>query len=100
MQAKAGNARTGLQKYEKMDYLIREAIGQAKRRADVSGLLDRLMDNALATDRHRLELSAGALAHLSPLARLSGGYGFVADSGGKAVRSVKDVREGDLLRSA
>ena len=98
MQAKAGNARTGLQKYEKMDYLIREAIGQAKRRADVTGLLDGLMDNAMAQSRHRLELSAGSLAHLSPLARLSGGYGFVSDRDGKAVRSVTDVREGDSLR--
>ena len=98
MQAKAGNARTGLQKYEKMDYLIREAIGQAKRRADVTGLLDGLVDNAMAQSRHRLELSAGSLAHLSPLARLSGGYGFVSDRDGKAVRSVTDVREGDSLR--
>jgi exodeoxyribonuclease VII large subunit len=81
-----------------MDYLIQEAISKARRRADAGGHLDRLMDRALADSRHRLELSAGSLAHLSPLARLSGGYGFVADSGGKAVRSVKDVREGDLLR--
>ena len=98
MQRKLENARAGARQYDKMDYLIQEAIAKARRRADAGGLLDHLMDSALADSRHRLELSAGSLAHLSPLARLSGGYGFVADSGGKAVRSVKDVREGDLLR--
>lgn len=97
MQRKTESARAEAQKYEKMDYLIRDAIAGARRRADVGDLLGRLMDNSLADNRHRLELSAGTLAHLSPLARLSGGYGFVADSGGRAIRSVQDVREGDLL---
>ena len=35
---------------------------------------------------------------LSPLARLSGGYGFVTDSRGKGVFTVDTLREGDLLR--
>ena len=42
-----------------------------------------------------MEILAGSLAHLSPVARLSGGYGFVSSVRGGALRSVRDIRPED-----
>ena len=59
--------------------------------------LDACMDAAVSDRRHRLELMAGEIAHLSPLSRLKGGYSYISDGHGRAVRSVRDTFEGDLL---
>ncbi|MCI2048124.1 MAG: exodeoxyribonuclease VII large subunit [Lachnospiraceae bacterium] len=48
--------------------------------------------------RHTLQLCASGLEGLSPLRRLSGGYGYVSDDKGKAVTSVLTVKAGDRLQ--
>ena len=53
---------------------------------------------SLDTGRHRLALGAGRLDALSPLKKLSGGYGFVTDSLGTAVKSIGQVTPGDNIR--
>lgn len=80
---------------EKLDFQMDRILRDARQRADVTDLLDHRMDDAVSKNRHRLELTAGSLAHLSPLARLSGGYGFVSRPDGSAVRSVHDLKPSD-----
>jgi exodeoxyribonuclease VII large subunit len=77
---------------------MRESLQTARRRAASYDRIGHLMDSSLAGKRHRMELLAGALAHLSPLARLSGGYGFVSGPDGRAIRTVTDLQEGDPFR--
>ena len=81
--------------WENIDRLMSLKIELARRRADRSEQLDTLMNRALTDSRHRVELIAGSLSHLSPLARLSGGYGFVSTPDGHAIRSVDDIRPED-----
>ena len=88
--------RTGQQ--ETLYYLMRESLQTARRRAASYDRIGHLMDSSLAGKRHRMELLAGSLAHLSPLARLSGGYGFVSGPDGRAIRTVTDLQEGDPFR--
>lgn len=80
---------------EKLDFQMDRILRDARQRADVTDFLDHRMDDAVSKNRHRLELTAGSLAHLSPLARLSGGYGFVSRPDGSAVRSVHDLKPSD-----
>lgn len=56
------------------------------------------MDRILAAKRHGLELYVEKLEGLSPLQRLTGGYSYVENEMGNNVRSVRQVREGDLVR--
>ena len=56
------------------------------------------MDRKLAEAAGRMKLYAAQLEQRSPVARLSGGYGYISDAQGKAVRSAGKVKAGDLLR--
>ena len=84
--------------WERLDLLMTRRIDSARRRADRGEQLDSLMGSKMTGARHRIELLAGSLAHLSPLARLSGGYGFVSTPDGRAVCSVTDIRPSDTFR--
>ena len=84
--------------WERLDLLMTRRIDSARRRADRVEQLDILMGSKMTDARHRIELLAGSLAHLSPLARLSGGYGFVSTPDGRAVCSVTDIRPSDTFR--
>ena len=68
------------------------------RLAALQDKLDAAMDAAVAVRKHRMELLAGALANLSPLVRLSGGYSYVSGADGRPVRSVDDAGIGDVLK--
>ena len=56
------------------------------------------MDRRMGESRHRLELSAARLESLSPLKRLTGGYGYVTDMEGKPVRGTAGRHRDELLR--
>lgn len=56
------------------------------------------IDRILVKNKHRLSLNAGKLNALSPLLKLSSGYSFVADTDGKAVKSIESVNAGDILK--
>ncbi len=84
--------------WERLDLLMTRRIDTARRRADRREQLDTLMGKEITGARHRMELLAGSLAHLSPLARLSGGYGFVSTPDGRAVCSVTDIHPSDTFR--
>ena len=56
------------------------------------------MERRMAESRHKLELSAARLESLSPLKRLTGGYGYVTDMEGKPVTGAAGRHENELLK--
>lgn len=48
--------------------------------------------------RHRFKLSATRLCGLSPLSKISGGFGYLEDSRGKTIRSIEDVERGEYIK--
>lgn len=61
-------------------------------------LQDRLrhaMEHRLTAKRHEWELLTAELEKNSPLARISGGCGFLTDRDGKKVTSIRQLHEGD-----
>ena len=57
----------------------------------------REMDERLKEARHRLALAAGRLKGLSPLEKISGGFGFLTDEQGKRIQSAGQVSPGDRI---
>ena len=57
----------------------------------------RQMEKKVSDLRHRLELVCSRMDGLSPLKKISGGYGFVTDADGKRVETVTGLQAGDTL---
>ncbi len=70
---------------------------QKQRQADTEDALKRAMEQKLTGARHRLALLGGRLHGLSPLAKISNGYGFVTDEEGKRLASVSQTAAGDTV---
>lgn len=68
-----------------------------QRAADIESGMNQMIRDRLLTDRHRLALISGRLSGMSPLEKLSQGYGFVGDRDGKKVVSVRQIKPGDVL---
>ena len=92
---------------ERLTGLMERALTQARRGGGRHGFLaigaealaerlDKRMERSLTQSRHRLELTAGRLHALSPLQKLSGGYGYI-EKDGRGVRSAAQVSLGDSL---
>lgn len=60
-------------------------------------LLEQRMSRALERSRHRLEMLATKLHGMSPLAKLSKGYGFVTDEQGRPLTGVGNTAVGNRL---
>lgn len=65
--------------------------------ADIEEKMGALMERKLVDRKHHLGLISGKLQALSPLARLSKGFGFVTGEDGKRVESVNQVVQGQNL---
>lgn len=63
-------------------------------RLRLDSCIDRMMENY----RHRFKLSATRLSGLSPLSKISGGFGYLEDSQGKTIRSIEDVERGEYIK--
>ncbi|MBQ9387210.1 MAG: exodeoxyribonuclease VII large subunit [Lachnospiraceae bacterium] len=73
----------------------------SNRRAQLSGMENSLSAEirlALQKEKNRFSLLCAGLSAVSPLGRMSAGYGFLAGEDGKAIKSVDDVSGGDDLR--
>lgn len=68
-----------------------------QRAADIESAMSRLVRDRLLADRHRLALISGRLSGMSPLEKLSQGYGFIGNKDGKKVVSVRQIKPGDVL---
>ena len=64
---------------------------------DFEDTLRRAMDNKLQQYRHRLGIYLERYQGLSPLAKLNQGYSFVADTDGRGITSVSQVKPGDRV---
>lgn len=82
-------------KYKNPEYQIRE---KRQRLLEDEEQLKLLLERKISLKRHVLELYIEKMKGLSPLNKLKGGYGFVADENGKAVRSVKNINPGDRIK--
>lgn len=60
--------------------------------------LDNGMSRALQKKKHKLALYVEKMKGLSPLYKLSQGYGYVANEAGKQIKSVKNIKKNDLLQ--
>lgn len=65
---------------------------------DIEDKLERLMEKRLQQKKYQLAVYAEQLKGLSPLRKLSQGYAFLTDEKEKPVKSVKKVKEGQLLK--
>lgn len=59
--------------------------------------LQRGMQNVLKEKRHRMEILIEQMKGLSPLQKLSSGYSHVTDEQGKTIRSVQEIRAGQMV---
>lgn len=85
--------RAALQRQHPRMKLEQYKKGAGDRHRDLSDLMHR----KLTEEKNRTALLAHRLEAMSPLARLSGGYAFVTDAGGKNLVSVKQVKESDEI---
>ena len=81
---------------------MRRLIGMKteRNRQQASRISDRLqlvMHKRLEKASHRLKMTAVRLDGRSPLKRMSGGYGYLADESGRNIRSVKEIRPGEKM---
>ena len=70
---------------------------QRQRLTDTEDAMKRAMEQKMTGARHRLALLGGRLHGLSPLAKISNGYGFVTDAEGKRLSSVAQTAPGEEI---
>lgn len=94
------NAEHRLQKMElrlKMLHPTHQMQQKRQYLADLTDRLERVMQQRITEERHRLALCSGKLQGLSPLQKISKGFAFVTEQDGARVESVEQVESGDVL---
>ena len=100
MREKIEFQRVRLGQYQmRLKYLSPESRLRDRRQAlvDFEDTLRRALDNKLQQYRHRLGIYLERYQGLSPLAKLNQGYSFVADTDGRGITSVSQVKPGDRV---
>jgi len=98
MREKIEFQRVRLGQYQmRLKYLSPESRLRDQALVDFEDTLRRAMDNKLQQYRHRLGIYLERYQGLSPLAKLNQGYSFVADSDGRGITSVSQVKPGDRV---
>lgn len=100
MREKIEFQRVRLGQYQmRLKYLSPESRLRDRRQAlvDFEDTLRRAMDNKLQQYRHHLGIYLERYQGLSPLAKLNQGYSFVADTDGRGITSVSQVKPGDRV---
>lgn len=75
----------------------RQLNEKRQRLADLEDEMRALLDKKLLEKKHRLDLIISRLQGLSPLEKISRGYGFVTGPEGKRVETVRQISPGDEL---
>lgn len=99
--AKEERAGLRLRQYELSLQLFDPAYQLKERRREAEDralLLRQRMEQRMTEQKHRLALCTSRLDGLSPLKKISGGFGFLTDAAGKRIESVKAVSEGDRMQ--
>lgn len=71
--------------------------GYRQRLADSEDRMRTLMEQKLSRTRHRFEVCLERMKGLSPLEKLGQGYAYVRSADGRALKSIAQVQEGDVL---
>lgn len=64
---------------------------------EIAEQLQRTLERKILTARHRLALTGSRLHGLSPLAKISKGFGFLTNETGRRIESVADVKTGERI---
>ena len=75
----------------------RQINEKRQRLADLEEQLKRLVERRILDARHRLALAGGRLHGLSPLEKISRGFGFLTDDDGRRIESAAAVKAGDSI---
>ncbi|MCI7321741.1 MAG: exodeoxyribonuclease VII large subunit [Lachnospiraceae bacterium] len=76
----------------------RSRLNENRRRAaQLEERLTACMENILKEKRHRLVLLSNSLEGYSPMRKLSGGYAYVEQADGRALRSIREVAQKDTI---
>ncbi len=70
---------------------------QRQRLADLQDQMEAAMKRKLTMAKHRLALAGGRLHGLSPLEKISRGFGFLTDENSRRIEHAADVNPGDLI---
>ena len=70
---------------------------QRQRLADLQDQMEEAMKRKLIMAKHRLALAGGRLHGLSPLEKISRGFGFLTDENSRRIEHAADVNPGDLI---
>ena len=100
MHWKTEQAAVGLRQYElklKLYDPMRQLNEKRQRLADSEERMQNLLEKKLVDKRHRLALLGSRLDGLSPLKKISGGFGFLTDASGRRIESAEAVSAGDLM---
>ncbi|MBS6643260.1 MAG: exodeoxyribonuclease VII large subunit [Clostridiaceae bacterium] len=73
----------------------RQLNEKRQRLADMEDEMKALLDRSLMSQKHRLALLSSRLQGLSPLDKISKGFGFITDGDGGRIETVKQVKKGD-----
>ena len=65
--------------------------------ADLQDQMEEAMKRKLTMAKHRLALAGGRLHGLSPLEKISRGFGFLTDENSRRIEHAADVNPGDLI---
>lgn len=82
---------------ERMTRAMREKLEESRRGLLLRERLSLSMEKCRREKAHELQLLAARLEKDSPVARLSGGYGFVTGMDGKNVTSIRQLQKGEIL---
>ena len=105
MLLRAMNQKTENVNYRLEQYRLKLALFNPERQInekrqrliDIEDQMKRLLDQKLLNRRHRLELISGRLHGLSPLQKISGGFGFLTGKNDKRLDSALQVKKGENL---
>lgn len=100
LERRLERVRARLKQYELRVQLYspeRQINERRQRLADLEEQMQRLLSSRLTASRHRLELLASRLHGLSPLQKISKGYGFITDHDNHRIESIRNVKPGDSV---
>ena len=75
----------------------RQLNEKRKRLADLEERLQSVLEYKVIEARHRLALAGGRLHGLSPLEKISKGYGFLTDAGERRIEHIREVNPDDEI---
>lgn len=77
---------------------LRQIQSHRQHLADLEEDLRKAMGQQIKANRHRLALDAGRLQSLSPLEKISRGFGCLTDENGRRLVSINQINPGDRIR--